>query len=170
MIAQFGSSRPYSNGPMIRCSGARWALMLYAGAMFLACSASWATAEVRVGDCSSRRSAALADSIACMARYTDCVHRITGPCGYIQDECLGQSRAAEREYELCTGRVSTETTTVEAAPASQRCSWVPQQVVGPTNGGDCGYNDLGLPNPGYFDCGQNDQCQPVCILMGCKPD
>lgn len=130
-------------------------------------------AQLSAERCQNRRDTAVAESNACMKRYTNCVHTIVGPCGQIQDECLRQSRKATSEYNLCMGQVSanhTDRHALEALSGSRGCNWAPQRFIMPANGGDCGFNDVGLPNPGLFDCGQNDRCQSVCNFVACKVD
>jgi hypothetical protein len=61
--------------------------------------------------------------------------------------------------------------TIQAAPpGSPRCEWVPKVEERPAAGAICGFNDVGLPNNGIYECGvrqSGNRCVPFCVFRQC---
>ena len=52
-----------------------------------------------------------------------------------------------------------------------RCEWMPTEVVKPSP--QCGFNDLGVPNGGVYDCGvqrspDGTHCIEHCVFKRCQ--
>jgi hypothetical protein len=77
--------------------------------------------------------------------------------------CLISSHVSAQD--ATNGTPATPQDTIGPAPGGQACPWIPIEETQPAP--QCGFNDLGVPILGIFQCGQNDMCQRVCNFSRC---
>jgi len=56
-------------------------------------------------------------------------------------------------------------------PSRPVCEWHPVQVLKPSQ--QCGFNDIGVPNPGLYECGLKPKkdwsgCEEFCRFIECR--
>lgn len=58
---------------------------------------------------------------------------------------------------------------IKAAPPGPTCFWIATNRILPYIG--CGFSDIGVANPGKFECGQvgnGASCEEHCIFIQCE--
>ncbi len=71
---------------------------------------------------------------------------------------------------LSSAQSPTDKPTIYPAPTGPTCDWRPTQVS-KAAGGQCGFNDVGAPNPGIFECGmvsKGNACVEHCVFVKCQ--
>jgi hypothetical protein len=72
--------------------------------------------------------------------------------------------------QASTAQNNPDNPSIRAAPPGPTCEWTPVQVSKPA-GGQCGFNDIGAPNPGIFECGlvsKENVCTDHCVFIRCQ--
>src|ERR1700730_15334055 len=82
-------------------------------------------------------------------------------CTFVAGVAIGQSTNVPSSHDGPT---------IRPAPPGPSCEWNPHEVL-KSSGPQCGLNDLGIGNPGVYDCGQasnGKECSERCVFKRCQ--